>query len=253
MFSVITIICLVSLLAFPTFMLCLCYPFSKRAALFWSNYITDRSARIFFSVLKLYRHFYFDGNEKDIEKLPPQFLLISNHQSIIDIVVYLRYFIPKRIVRFVAKDALNSVPMVGKMLRSQGHCMIPRKGGAGVAMRSLEKFGKRMLEKNQCPVIFPEGTRSRDGNLGPFYAAGFRRLSETVHLPVVVCALDGGWRLSGIADIMKNLYKGVYHVKVLKVYDAPSSKEEEKAILEEAPLLIQKQLDQWRSVSSSVG
>ena len=38
-------------------------------------------------------------------------------------------------------------------------------------------------------------------------------------------------------------------MKILKVYDAPSSKEEEKKILEEAPVLIQAQLDQWRNMS----
>ena len=246
MFTFITSVCAVSALLFPTFMLCLCYPFSKRAALFWSNYITDRSSRIFFAILKLYRRFDFDGDTKAIDSLPKQFMLISNHQSLVDIVVYLKYFYPKRTVRFVAKDNLGKVPMVGKMLKTQGHCMIPRKGGASTAMKSIEKFGYRMLEKNQNPIIFPEGTRSRDGNLRPFYAAGFRRLSETVHLPVVVCALDGGWKLSNLTDFFRNLKRGVYRVKVVKVYDAPASKEEEKLILEEAPVFIQKQLDEWR-------
>ena len=71
-------------------------------------------------------------------------------------------------------------------------------------------------------------------------------MSETVHLPVVVCALDGGWRLASLTEFFRNLKRGVYRVKVVKVYDAPSSKEDEKRILEEAPVLIQKQLDEWR-------
>lgn len=246
MISIFSLILVFSALAFPTFMLCLCYPFSHKAALFWSNFITNRSARIFFAVLKKYRNFNFLAGAKD--NLPEQFLVISNHQSLLDIVVFLKYFYPKNLVRFVAKDSLGKVPMVGKMLRSQGHCMIPRKGGAGIAMRAIEDFGKRMIEKNQNPVIFPEGTRSRDGNLKQFYSAGFRRLEETVKLPVLVCALDGGWKLSRLKDILKNLHRGAYRVKILKVYDAPSSKEDEKKILEEAPLLIQNQLDKWRSL-----
>ncbi|MCI5523279.1 MAG: lysophospholipid acyltransferase family protein [Treponema sp.] len=247
MLTLITLLCLGGALLFPTMMLCFTYPLSKKWALFWSNYITNHTSRVFFAILKTYRNFDFIGDKNDVKKLPPQFTVISNHQSLIDIVVYLKYFYPDRIVRFVAKDTLNKVPMVGKMLRSQGHCMIPRKGGAGIAMKSIEKFGYRVLERNQNPLIFPEGTRSRDGKLGSFYSAGFRRLEETVKLPVVVCALDGGWQLSRLTDVLKNLYKGAYKVKILKVYDAPATKEDEKKIIEEAPGLIQAQLDLWRS------
>ena len=97
-------------------------------------------------------------------------------------------------------------------------------------------------------MIFPEGTRSKDGNLGTFYSAGFRRLEETVNLPIAVCALDGGWKISKLDEIMRNLYRGSYRVKVLKIYPAPKNKEEEKVMLDEAHDLIQKQLDEWRSL-----
>ena len=245
MLSIITLICLLGALGFPTMMLTFSYPISHKWALFWSNYITTHTDRIFFAILRYYRNFRFMGDKQSLKTLPKQFIVISNHQSLIDIVLYLLY-LDGREVRFVAKDALNNVPMVGKMLRSQGHCMIPRKGGASVAMKHIEHFGKQVMEKNQIPVIFPEGTRSKTGELGQFYSAGFRRLVQTARLPVAVCALDGGWKLSHIKGIMKNLNSGFYKVKVLKVFDAPSSKEEEKKILEEGRLLIQAQLDEWR-------
>lgn len=245
MFTVITMILLVSLLAFPTLMLTFSYPISRRLALFWSNYITTRSARLFFAVLRYYRGFRLLGDRESKEKLPEQFLVLSNHQSLADIVVYLVYFAGQE-VRFVAKDTLGSAPMVGKMLRSQGHCLIPRKGGPSVAMRRLEKFGKRVIQRKQIPVIFPEGTRSKDGNLGQFYSAGFRRLTQNTKIPVAVCALDGGYQLSRLNDFFTNLKKGTYRVKVLKVYDAPETKEDEKKILEESRQLIQEQLDEWR-------
>lgn len=247
MLSVFSLILLFGSLAFPTFMLTLTYPFSHKAALFWSNYITTRTDRLFFAILKMYRHFNFEGDNESKKDLPDQFLVLSNHQSLIDIVVYLNYFAGKK-VRFVAKDSLNNVPMVGKMLRSQQHCMIPRHGSASVAMKTLKDFGERVgSDSSIIPVIYPEGSRSKDGKLGKFYSAGFRRLEQTVNLPVVVCALDGGWKLSNLTRILSGLKKGSYKVKVLKVYDAPADKEQEKFILEESRELIASQLEEWRS------
>ena len=250
MLSLFTIFIAASALFFPTLMITITYPLNHKWALFWSNWITHRTDRLFFAILKKYRGFEFLGDKQSKEGLPEQFLIVSNHQSLIDIVVYLVYFSGKE-VRFVAKDTLSKVPMVGKMLKTQGHCMVPRKGSASQAMKALETFGKRVnSDSSILPLIFPEGTRSKDGKLGTFYSAGFRRLEETVKLPVAVCALDGGWKLSNVAMFLKNLKKGAYRVKVLKVYPCPNSKEDEKKILEEAPSLIQAQLDEWRLLSA---
>lgn len=231
-------------------MICFAYPVSHRLALFWSDYITKKMATRVFAILKEYRHFMFKGDNESKKLLPDQYLILSNHQSLFDIVAYFK-FLKEKEVRFVAKDTLNSVPMVGKMLRSQQHCMIPRRGGMTTAMHALRKFGERVnANKNEIPCIFPEGTRSKDGNLGTFYSAGFRRLEETVNLPVAVCALDGGWKISNLDEIMRNLYNGCYRVKVLKVFPAPKTKEEQIALLDEAKSLIQKQLDEWRNTST---
>jgi 1-acyl-sn-glycerol-3-phosphate acyltransferase len=248
MSSVITVICILFSLLFPTLMIVFTYPISKKWALFWSNYITNICARHLFATLRAYKHFYFLADYKSKENLPEQYLIISNHQSLLDIPVYFKFMKEKQ-VKFVAKDTLSTAPMVGPMLRCQKHCMIPRKGGMTIAMKRLEQFGRQILaDKTQIPMIFPEGTRSKDGNLGTFYSAGFRRLEETVNLPIAVCALDGGWKISKLDEIMRNLYRGSYRVKVLKIYPAPKNKEEEKVMLDEAHDLIQKQLDEWRSL-----
>lgn len=249
MSSILTVICLFSSLAMPALILCFVYPFSKKSALFWSNYISQKVSGRVFAILRTYRHFNFLGDNKSKKQLPEQFLVLTNHQSLLDIVVYFKFFNNKE-VRFVAKDTLGSAPMVGQMLKTQEHCMVPRHGGMTTAMRALESFGKRVITKKEIPIIYPEGTRSKDGNLGTFYSAGFRRLEETVNLPVAICALDGGWKISNLKEIMHNLYKGSYRVKVLKVLPAPKNKEEQLAILDEARTLIQTQLDEWRALPS---
>ena len=78
---------------------------------------------------------------------------------------------------------------------------------------------RKLLKNNQIPILFPEGTRTRDGNVGKFYSAGFRKLNESTGLPIVACALDGGWEIRDIKKIMKKKKNGSYRVKVLKIYE----------------------------------
>lgn len=189
----------------------------------------------------------FDGSRAHFDELPSQFFLISNHQSLLDIAAYMRFF-NDRDLRFVAKKELGShIPLVSPMLRAQKHCLLERTGSPALAMRTLEKFGKQIAEnKNEIPVLFPEGTRSRDGSVGKFYAAGFRKLASIIKLPVVVCALDGGWRFRSFAMIMRHLQDGDFRIKILKIYPAPQTKEDELKILDEGRELIAKQLEEWR-------
>jgi 1-acyl-sn-glycerol-3-phosphate acyltransferase len=68
-------------------------------------------------------------------------------------------------------------------------------------------------------------------------------------LPVALCALDGGYKISTLEGIGRHLHNGSYRVKILKIYDAPQNKEQQLRILEEGRALIQAQLDEWRSQS----
>ena len=193
----------------------------------------------------------FWGYKDKLEELPEQFIIISNHQSLLDIPVYMN-FLRQKNLRFIAKDALGRhVPLVSEMLRAQEHCLIPRKAKPMDAMRYIEEFGHRVVARNQIPVLYPEGSRTRDGNVGKFYSAGFRKLTESTNLPVVVCALDGGWKLRDLSKIFTNMKRGCYRVKVLKVYDCPQTKEDCNELLDEARAMIQTQVEEWRKIPSS--
>ena len=71
-------------------------------------------------------------------------------------------------------------------------------------------------------------------------------------MPVAVCALDGGWQISSIRKIIQNLKGGSYKIKLLKVYEAPTTKEEQLKILEEGKTLIGEQLRKWRFAEQAV-
>ncbi len=248
--SILTLTCLVFMVIPASVLNIIAYPVSHKWSMKISNYIVKVLAPRLFAILKKYQKFNFWGY-KDLEnELPENFIVISNHQSLLDIPTFMNFF-RNREIRFVAKDQLaRHIPLVSEMLRTQQHCMIPRKARPMDAMNYIAKFGKRAVENKQIPILFPEGTRTKDGQVGKFYSAGFRMLSDSTKLPVVVCALDGGYKLRDIKKIFTNLTKGCYRVKILKIYDSPSTKEECNNLLEESRELIQKQLDEWKTIPS---
>lgn len=245
MSNIITICCLLVALSIPSILNIFAYPVSKKLSYKISDYIVRVCAPRLFAVLDLYKNFKFKGDKNLKEQLPEQFLIMSNHQSLLDIPVYMNFLRDKNL-RFVAKAELGRhVPLVSEMLRVHEHALVPRSGSPTVAMKTLDSFAKRVVDRGEIPVIFPEGTRSRDGNLRSFYAAGFRRILDKSPMPVAVCALDGGWKVSTLDGIIRNLKNGQYRVKILKIYPAPNSKKEQVQILEEGRELIQAQLDEW--------
>ncbi len=251
MSSFLTLVCLFSMVIPASIANIFAYPVSRKLSVRISNYIVRVLAPRLFAILRKYRKFNFWGYDDKKNELPEDFIIISNHQSLLDIPVFMKYF-PDKEVRFIAKDALGRhVPLVSEMLRAQEHCLIPRKAKPMEAMRYISDFGKRVIERKQIPILFPEGSRTRDGNVGKFFSAGFRQLTESTGLPVVVCALDGGWKLRDLRKLMTNLKHGCYRVKVLRVYEPPKTKEECNKILEESKLLMQQQIEYWRQLPAN--
>ena len=228
--------------------LVLLYPFCPSLCYKISDYIVDVCSRRLFVILNVYKKFRLSFSKENFESLPDQFIVLSNHQSLLDIPIYMNFFRGKD-VRFVAKDALGKswIPLVGPMLKSHGHCFIPRKGGSSIVMQRIDSFAERCLKRNWNPVIFPEGTRSKDGSLGKFYSAGFRRIADSTKLPIAVCVVDDGYKINDIQHVMENMHKINYRTKLLKVYPPAQTKEDQIAVLDEARELMQKQLDAWRS------
>lgn len=224
------------------------YPISKKTCKRISDFGVAYVAPALFYLLEAYEKFHFWRYNKSKEQLPDQFMVISNHQSMLDIPAYMTFFKGYQ-TRFVAKEALGRhIPLISEVLRSQDHCLIPRRARPLESIKLMEKFGARAAKENQVPILFPEGTRSKDGNVGKFYSAGFRTLAESAKLPVAVCALDGGHKVRTVKGMGRNFRRNAFRVKVLKVYPCPQTKEECAQLLDEAKELIQNQLNEWRAM-----
>ena len=124
------------------------------------------------------------------EHLPPDRpqIVASNHQSWYDVFA-IAANIPKKF-RFVAKEELGRIPIFGRAWRTAGHISVNRKDRLQ-AIRALEQYGELVRQDNSAIVIFPEGTRSRDGTLLPFKKGAFMLALHT-HVDIIPTVVVGG-------------------------------------------------------------
>ncbi len=118
--------------------------------------------------------------------LPPDgaYVYASNHQSLYDIPI-LFASIPRQL-RIIAKASLGRIPFLGWHLRLAGHLLVDRdKPGAGI----LKKM-RSLVAEHASLIVFPEGTRSRDGTVGRFKGGVFLLAIEH-GLPIVPVSVKG--------------------------------------------------------------
>ncbi len=114
------------------------------------------------------------------------YVFVANHQSMFD--VWLVYGWLPVIFKWLMKAELRKVPFVGTGCKAAGHIFVDRRN-AKAAMESLQEV-ERQLVNGICTVIFPEGTRSLNGEVGRFKRGAFQ-IAMDLGLPVIPLSLDG--------------------------------------------------------------
>jgi len=116
-------------------------------------------------------------------------VLVSNHQSLVDIPLLLSAF--RRPVKFLAKRELGEIPLFGRAMAAAGNLFVDREDPRG-AIQTLREAGDR-VRGGMLLVVFPEGTRSTDGAIGEFKPGAFH-LAQNSGTPVIPVYIDGGNR-----------------------------------------------------------
>jgi 1-acyl-sn-glycerol-3-phosphate acyltransferase len=113
-------------------------------------------------------------------------IFMANHQSDFDILIVLAH-IPGQF-RWIAKKELFKIPIFGKAMRNAGYIEIDRQDHEK-AMKSLAEAAQKIRE-GKSVVTFPEGTRSKDGKVGPF-KHGMFHLAIKSGAPIVPISISG--------------------------------------------------------------
>ncbi len=121
-------------------------------------------------------------------------IFIANHQSMYDIPPLI-WFLRKYHAKFISKIELTrGIPSISFNLKYGGGANIDRKDSKQ-AISEILKLGERMKQQNWSAVIFPEGTRSRDGRLKQFAIGGVATLLKRCPNALIVpIAIKGSWK-----------------------------------------------------------
>jgi len=142
-----------------------------------------------------------------------QYVFMANHLSFIDGPL-LFLLIPQQI-RVILKIGIINIPIVGPLMKYVGFVPVDRKG-IKTGRKSIDYASKLIREKGYSFLIFPEGTRSRDGKLHEFRRGGFF-LALNSQTPIVPITIKGTY------DLMP---KGSFFIKrgkIIVIFHPPVS------------------------------
>lgn len=129
----------------------------------------------------------------DLSNIPC--IIVSNHQSMFDM-PWLYTVFNKYHPRYVAKIELaKGIPGISLCLKKGGSALIDRKNSRQ-SLAEIQALAIRMKEQCFSTVIFPEGTRARDGKLKKFKTTGIRELCSNLEKTALIpVAIDNSWQL----------------------------------------------------------
>lgn len=132
--------------------------------------------------------FFMNPEVEGEENLVPgqSYVFVGNHASMFD--AWLVYGWVPVVFKWIMKASIRKIPFVGTACKAAGHIFIER-GASKQALQSLEEAKSRLVN-GVSVVIFPEGTRSPDGQVAKFKRGAFQ-IAFDVHLPVVPMSLVG--------------------------------------------------------------
>jgi 1-acyl-sn-glycerol-3-phosphate acyltransferase len=150
-------------------------------------------------------------------------LVVANHQSLLDIVQVTLIATP-RVPAFVTRARYQRfVPLVSASMRLLGCPIVdPKRDPHG----AVEEIRRGARELPHGIAIFPEGHRSRDGEVLPFKVAGAETILKERRVPVYVVANDGAWRVGRLTDLLFRVHLMDAYSEVLGPFTPPDDPEE---------------------------
>lgn len=149
------------------------------------------------------------------------YVFAGNHQSHIDVVAV--FSILPLTVRYIAKKELFRIPFFGWAMAASGTIKVDR-SNREKALKSIERAGE-LIKKGVSVILFPEGTRSSDGEIHAFKKGAFV-LATKSGVPVVPISISGTRRI--LEKHSLSLNPGTVKIVISEPIDSSNYKLEER-------------------------
>ena len=136
-------------------------------------------------------------------------VIVANHQSQEDILLMYRLGVP---FRWISKAEVFRIPIYGWMMKLKGDIRLLRTSKASIKKMIID--AEKVLNKGCILAMFPEGTRTKTGEIGNFKEGAFK-LAQDTRVPIQPIVIEGVQR-----NLIYNwiFFKGKHKVKV-KILD----------------------------------
>ncbi|MGL4364182.1 MAG: lysophospholipid acyltransferase family protein [Bacteroidales bacterium] len=165
--------------AFSALMFIVCYPFDKQRRV--QHIISRRIANLYLP--RPFGKVIVQGREN--VKKNTTYVIVCNHQAMYDIV--LLYKVPL-FFKWISKQEVYRIPLVGQLLHLHGDVTIKR--GDTRSVKKMMQDCSSVLQTKTSLMMFPEGTRSRNGRIGRFREGAFL-LAKQNNVPILPVVIDG--------------------------------------------------------------
>ena len=149
----------------------------------------------------------------------PGVLILMNHQSLLDIPMVIASVdagFPRIVTR---KRYARWIPLISQTIRALEYPLVNPGAGAGTLRRHLDQLEQVARTSDAPLVLFPEGTRTRNGKIGRFQTAGLERILRARDWRVYLLVSDGYWRHRKLAHFLGGMQEIEGHLSVLGPFE----------------------------------
>jgi len=176
----------------------------------------------------------------------PGVLILMNHQSVVDIplvVASLRNSYPRIVTR---KRYERWIPLISHMVRLYQYPVVDPRAKGPEMRRALSRIREAARSSEVPLAIFPEGTRTRDGEIGRFRTTGLELILRQRPWTVYVLVADGFWERARVKDFVRGMADIRGRVALRGPFEWAGEGEETEPFMEEMREVMVEELDRLR-------
>lgn len=129
-------------------------------------------------------------------------LVLMNHQSVLDIPLLVASLHDSAARIVTRKRYLRWIPLISHMVRLYQYPVVDPRANAEETRKMLGSIREAARSADQPLAIFPEGTRTRDGEIGAFRPTGLKLILRQRAWTVYVLVVDGFWQRARLKDFL---------------------------------------------------